>query len=350
MASADDIAKGLEELIGANDPESTVSIFLSTGYPELDYALSSRWNGGLPSGRITEISGPPSAGKTAIATEVMAAAQRMGGIAGFCDHERSFSMALAPRLNLNTRPGLFVYKTPRTFEESITVCVKAAAYVREKKLIPEEAPIAWVFDSLASMVPMSALYDQKSGEEKSAKDRSMHDNTALARATSAHMPAFAMHCSELNICAIFLNQVRNKLGVMYGDPRTTPGGEAPKFYASTRIMLGASKITKASGGETIGSEITAAIIKNKVARPFLSAKWRFVYEPDGTGKFDKVRSTIDFLVREKALEKSGTRIVWKEHKFFADELARHIETKGEWNDLLSLLPKKYEPEVVAIEE
>jgi protein RecA len=347
MASADDIAKALEGAIGANDEESTVKHFLDTGYPELNYALSARWDGGFPVGRIVEMAGPPSSGKTAIATEVMAAAQRAGGIAGFMDHERSFSLRLAPRLGLDTKPGRFVFKKPRTFEESISMMAVAAEHIRSKGLIPETAPIAWIFDSLASMVPMSAMFG-KDGKEKSAEDRNMNDNTALARATSAHMPAFAQVCEEHDICAVFLNQVRTKIGVMYGDPRTTPGGESPKFYASTRIMLG-SKTLKASSGDIVGSEITANITKNKVARPFMTANWRFLFEADGTGRFDKTGSLIRFLVKEKAIDTSGAYIHWNGGKFYADALAKKIDAEGDYEKLIAMLPKRYEPEIVVIE-
>src|SRR5262245_36462504 len=98
MASAADIAKALAGAIGANDDESTVRQYLDTGYAELNYALSSKFDGGFPVGRIVELAGPPSAGKTALATRAMAAAQKAGGIGGFKDHERSFSLTLAPRL------------------------------------------------------------------------------------------------------------------------------------------------------------------------------------------------------------------------------------------------------------
>lgn len=349
MASAEDIAAALAGAIGANDEESTVSQFLDTGYAPFNFALSSRWDGGFAVGRIVEMAGPPSSGKTAIATAAMASAQRMGGIAGFNDHERSFSQKLAPNLGLNITPGPFIYKTPRTFEESISIVVKAASLIREKKLIAPDAPICWVFDSLASMVPQSVLIDQKTGKDREADTRNMNDNTALARATSAHMPAFSQYCEELNICAIFLNQVRTKIGVMYGDPRTTPGGEAPKFYASQRVMLGAGKITLGKGAEAevLGSQITAAAIKNKVARPFLKATWRFVFEPDGSGRFDVERSTIEFLDAEKRLEQSGPGFVkWEGKRIAKASLAAKIRKEGKMAELLALLPPAYEPPIV----
>jgi protein RecA len=346
MASSDDLAKAMEALIGGNDEEATVKIYLDSGYAPMNYILSSKWDGGFPVGRIVEMAGPPSSGKTAISTAAMAAAQKMGGIAGFMDHERSFSNVLGRQLGLDTKSGRFIYKTPRTFEESLTLAVKVATHVREKKLIDRDAPICWVFDSLASMVPQSALIDQKTGKDKSAEDRNMNDNTALARATSAHFPAFAQWCHELDICAIFLNQIRLKMGVMYGDPRTTPGGEAPKFYASTRIMLGASQIKKDK--DIIGSEVTAATIKNKVSRPFQKATWRFMFQPDGTGRFDVERSTIEFLEGEKILTSKRAGFVdWEGTQIGKEALARKIQEENAMPKLLALLPKAYEPPVVA---
>lgn len=344
MTSAEDIAKGMAAVIGANDEESTVSRFLDTGYPPLNYAMSSRWDGGMPVGRIIEVAGPPSSGKTAIATSVMAAAQRAGGIAGFMDHERSFSLQLAPKLGLDVTPGHFVFKKPRTFEESVSIAVQAGVYVREKKVISSEAPIVWVFDSLASMVPQSVLFDQKSGKERDPSSRNMNDNTALARATSAHLPAFSQWVEELNICAIFLNQVRTNIGVMYGDPRTTPGGDAPKFYASARLMLNtASKIKK--GTEIIGMQITANVIKNKVARPFLGASWRFVFEKDGTGRFDVERSMVDFLEAEGLLKSPAKGYVtWDGVRVGKEALATRIRAEGKLAELIALLPEKYDPE------
>jgi recombination protein RecA len=350
-----DLASAIEALTHGNDEESTVRTFLNSGYPPLNYALSAKWGGGLPVGRITEISGPPSFGKTAIATMAMASAQQMGGFAAFADHERSFSLVLAPKLGLDTNPNKFLYKKPRTFEESLELCVKVCKTIREKKLLPAGAPIAWVFDSIASMVPQSVLFDPKTGKERGLDSRSMHDNTALARATSAAMPAFAQYCEELDIAAIFLNQIRLKLGVLYGDPRTTPGGEAPKFYASVRVMLGAAKkIQKGTGdaAEVLGSEISAGVIKNKVSRPFLKASWRFMFQPDGTGRFDVERSLIEFLLAEKMLKAPRPGYVdWKGKQIHSEHLARDIEKDGALKELLDLLPAEYEPptDEVAVE-
>lgn len=350
MSTPDEIAKALGAL-GAHDEQSTVTTFLDTGYPELNHALSNGWESGLPVKRLVEIYGPESSGKTAIATAAMIAAQKQGGYAGFNDHERSFQQYLAEAQGLDPHPGRFAFKKPKTFEESLSICVQVATALRAGKLIPEEAPICWVFDSLASMVPSSALYDQKTGKEKDPSQRSMHDNTALARATAAHMPAFAQHCDDLGICAIFLNQIRMNIGVVYGNPETTPGGRAPKFYFSQRISLGAKRITHGSGENTevLGSQITAKVIKNKIARPFRTATWRFDFQKDGTGKFNVVRSLIDFLVREKILPQAGAYITWTDgKKYFPSVLSQKLEEDPTAiAQLKALLPAVHEPAVVA---
>lgn len=346
MASAKDIADILGSIIGENDESSTVDSFLDTGFPPLNTALSSSWDNGLPVGRMLEIAGPPSSGKTAIATRAMAAAQQAGGIAAFMDHERSFSTVLAPRLGLDITPGKFIFKKPRTFEESVTLCALGSKAIRERKLIDPKAPICWVFDSLAAMVPQSALLDAKTGKEKSAEDRNMNDNTALARATSAHFPALAQHCEEYGICAIFLNQMRTSIGVMFGDPRKTTGGNAPEFYFSQRLWLSAAQIKK--GTEIIGQKVTGVLKKNKIARPFATASWYFMFQEDGTGKFDVERSMIEFLDEQKLLETAGPGFVkWEGKRMGKVELARHIEKTGEFAKLRALLPAAYEPPVVA---
>ena len=347
MASAEDIASVLADAIGKNDESASVTSFLDTGFPPLNYAAAADWDKGLPVGRIVEIAGPASSGKTAIATAVMAAAQKAGGIAGYMDHERSFSLDLAPKLGLDTSPGKFIFKKPRTFEQSLSMCVTAATVIRKKKLIAKTAPICWVFDSLASMVPQSALLDAKTGLDRSFEDRNMNDNTALARATSAHLPALTQHAEELGICIIFLNQMRMKIGVLFGDPRKTTGGQAPEFFFSQRLWLSASQIKK--GTDVIGMEVTGKFMKNKVARPFQEASWRFMFQPDGTGRFDAERSLIDFLEEVGGLTKGKPgSVVWEGKQIHKDTLARQIEAEvGGFAKLKALLPAKYEAPIVA---
>jgi protein RecA len=345
MASSKEIAKGLEGIIGLNDEEATVRRFLDSGFPPLNHALSGQWDGGFPVGRVVEISGPPSAGKTAISTRVMAAAQKAGGIAAFFDHERSFSLKLAPLLGLDISPGRFIYKKPETLEESFALMVRAATFIRENKLIAADAPIAWVFDSLAAMVPRALLYDSK-GKPRDPTERNMKDNLALATAASQQLPIVAQKAEDLGICVMILNQLRTKPGVMYGDPIYTPGGDAKEFYYSQRLRLAASKIAMGEGAnkEVIGMEVTGRTIKNKVNRPFLKASWRFMFMKDGTGRFDTERSLVDFLVAEKLLKtgKPGY-VIWNEKQVSKEALARDIEKRNAFHELTALLPATYDP-------
>ena len=344
--NAADIMNALVGVIGGNDEEATVSQFLDSGFPVLNHASASRWDAGFPVGRVIEIAGPPSSGKTAIATAAMAAAQKAGGVAGFMDHERSFSLTLAPRLGLDTTPGRLVYKKPHTFEESVAIFNLAVTTIRQKKLIAKTAPMCWVFDSLAAMVPHSVLYDDK-GNLRDPQKRNMNDNTALSRATSAHFPAIAQMAEEHNVCVIFLNQLRTKIGVVFGDPRKTTGGDTPAYYFSQRIWLSASQIKK--GTEVVGMEVKGKFVKNKVSRPFVEASWFFMFEPDGTGRFDREKSMIEFLAAEGILpagSKGGT-VIWEGKQYPKDTLANAIRLSGKFNMLTDLLPKAYEPPVVA---
>ena len=152
------IASKLAKAGITNDELSVVTDFLSTGYLPLDHSISGRYHdGGIPQGRITEVSGPPSAGKTALATNVMADAQRKGGFACFHDHENTFETKQGKHLGLSDDPDKFMYAKPNTFEQSVDRAVQVGYAVREE--LGPKAPIVFVFDSLASMVPNS---DRKS--------------------------------------------------------------------------------------------------------------------------------------------------------------------------------------------
>lgn len=327
--AASALAKALQGAIGKNATRTGIKNWMTTGIPELDAALSGLFEkGGVPGGRMIEIFGPASSGKTFLATMIMVAAQQMGGIAGFSDHERSFEPGLAESLGLciDEDTGTWVYKKPETFEESIQTAMAFCEFVRKNKLIPEEAPLVWVFDSVASMVPYDKLYDDKG---KRRVDRiNMKDKLALATATSQNYPQLAQFAEDYNMTVILLNQVRMKPGVMYGDPTTTPGGQAAEFYASIRISLGRKMITNGKAGddkETLGQEITANVIKNKVTRPFQKAKWRVMYNMTGKGAtVDVVGSTIDYLVRKSLLPRDGNYLVWEGKKLYQSALEKKL--------------------------
>jgi recombination protein RecA len=343
------LAASLAALIGANAEQIGIKNWMSTGIPELDAALSGVFeNGGIPGGRMVEIFGPPSSGKTFLATMIMKAAQEMGGIAGFSDHERSFEPKLAESLGMDVSntSGRFVYKRPETFEESIRIAMNFCEGVRKAKLIPDDAPLVWVFDSVASMVPHDKLYDDKG---KRRTDRfNMKDKLALATATSQNYPQLAQFAEDYNMTVILLNQIRIKPGVMYGDPTTTPGGAAAEYYASIRISLGRKMITNgekdADKKETLGQEITANVVKNKVTRPFQRAKWRVMYNMSGFGaNVDVIGSTLDFLVRKDLIPKDGNYLVWEGKKLYQAAVEKRLQADPDaMTKLRALLPDKVE--------
>ncbi len=331
-----DIDALIADAIGGNDTQQEVTIWLDTGYPPLNKAISGDYAKGLPCGRMIEIYGPPSSGKTAIATKAMAAAQKAGGIAVFMDHENSFDIGLAQDLGLDPTTR-WVYKQPETFEEAIDMAVHLADAIRSKRAIPKEAPLVIVFDSLASMVPRSKMFDSK-GNRKSSSDYSMHDNMALAKATSATFPALSQMASKYNMCLIFLNQVRTKPGIAYGNPETTPGGAAPEFYASVRIALTREIIRSTDKKEVLGQTINAYIKKNKVGKPFHRAAWNFMFRADGTGFFDVSGSIVTMLKDKGVLIKDGNGVKWTDGvKYMLPALNAKIEKENLHQELFDLM-------------
>jgi RecA/RadA recombinase len=203
MSALSGLAGALDDVYGGNVEGEGVQTFLDTGFKPLNKAISGRYDGGLPCGRIVEMFGLESCGKTAIATAAMIAAQKAGGVALFMDHERSFMPHLGKQAGLCIDPkvGNFIHQKPKTFEESLDKVVEYLDIVRGKELIPKEAPIIVVFDSLAAMVPKSKF-------DKKAADTGMHDSLALAKASSSAFPVLQSYADDFNTCMLFLNQVR----------------------------------------------------------------------------------------------------------------------------------------------
>ncbi|EEZ4317996.1 DNA polymerase III subunit alpha [Escherichia coli] len=214
-----------------------------------------------------------------------------------------------------------------TFEDSVELIGTILKLVRDEELIPETAPICIVADSLASMVPNSKAEKFDKMAEGTAKDKdqlNMNDNTALARATSANFPTLALWARKYNACIIFLNQVRTKIGVMFGDPTTSPGGDSPKFYASVRIRLGASVMK--DGKEKIGQDVGAECIKNKVAPPFGKCSWKFYFDP--TRGLDVVESLVEYMLEEGYLPKNASgRVEIGEKKYTKSQIVEMYREK-----------------------
>lgn len=224
MSSVTDLADALLKGIGANNDAQAVEKFIDTGFPPLNKILSGRYDGGLPFGRMVEMFGESSTGKTALATEWMVRAQGMGGVAGFIDWERSFDVHLAEGFGLKTDRPYWIYAKPKTWEEGNMVAAKACQLIRASKAIPDDAPILFVFDSIAAALP-------KSVSEKALDELTMNDTTALARVTSTTLKSMAHFCEEFNATFLYLNQMRLKPGVClrYDTPVTLADGTQEKI-------------------------------------------------------------------------------------------------------------------------
>ena len=225
---------------------------ISTGSPKLDKALGV---GGLPKGRVTEIYGPESGGKTTLTLQTIAEAQKASGMAAFVDAEHALDTAYAKKLGVDV-DNLLVSQ-PDYGEQALEI---VDALVRSKALD------IIVVDSVAALVPKAELDGEMGDQFMGLQPRMM--GQALRKLTAI------VHKSDT--CLIFINQIREKLGVMFGNPETTPGGKALKFYASVRLdirRIGAIK----NGEEVVGSRTKIKVVKNKVARPFLEAEVDLMY-------------------------------------------------------------------------
>lgn len=331
--SVAELIKALDTELGQNADSQAVSQFIDTGYPPLNKIMSGRYDGGLPFGRLVEMFGESSTGKTALATKWMVRAQEMGGVAGFIDWERSFDVGMAEGLGLKAERPHWLYFKPKTWEEGNMVASKACKLIRESKAIPEDAPILFVFDSIAAALP-------KSMAEKEIDEYSMNDTTALARVTSTTLKAQAQWAEEFNATFLYLNQMRLKPGVVYGDPRTTPGGKAMEFYATARLALGRQKIMEQKDGEKefVGQMISIQCVKSKMTKPFQECSLRMSFDDVGMADFDVTTSLIDYCVAKKLLASSGPRVTWTDGKsYFKKQLAEKIQQEGIQGELMALL-------------
>ena len=338
MSALEDLCSALTKTVGENDKEQSVTKFIDTGFPPLNKIISGRYDGGLPYGRIVEVYAPSSSGKTALATQWMVEAQRLGGIAVFIDWERSFDVDLAKGFGLNTDAPFWVYKRPATWEQGHIIAIKVCKTIREavdadgNPVVNPDAPILCVFDSIASAVPQSMI-------DKEMDEYSMNDTTALARVASTTLKSVAQHAANYNATLLYLNQVRMKPGVAYGSPITTPGGSAMEFYATVRMQLSRKKLTEQKqGGKTfVGQTINIQCTKSKLTKPFDECTLDMTFDDNGAARFDTLGSTIQYLIDNKKIETSGPRAVWNGSKLFKKELIEKVAAEGGMDALKPLL-------------
>jgi recombination protein RecA len=250
---------------------------IPTGALAMDLALGV---GGLPRGRVVEIFGPESSGKTTLMLHVIANAQKTGGLAAFIDAEHALDPAYAKKLGVNLDDLLV--SQPDSGEEALTIC---------ETLARSNALDVIVIDSVAALVPKAELEGEMGMATMGMQARLM--SQALRKLT-------AILAKSKTTC-VFTNQLREKVGVMFGNPETTPGGKALKFYASVRIDIRRKETLKDAAGNAVGNHVKVKIVKNKVAPPFAEAEFDIVYNHG----INKEGSILDVGIENGIVEKKG---------------------------------------------
>jgi len=246
--------------LAVDEAPTTVKRWISTGSKLLDYICSNRKGGGLPEGRIVEIFGPPSIGKSHIATQIARSTQEMGGIVVYIDTENATSVENLFLLGVDVSKR-FVYVDTHCTEEVLAIAEKT---ILKAQALDKDVPVTIIWDSVAASSPKAELLGNYDKESIGLQ----------ARAISKGMRKITGVIGQTNSLFVILNQTRTKIGVMYGDPTTTPGGKAIPFHASIRIKLGAGQKIENSAKEVIGINVSAKTIKCKVAPPFRTANFQ----------------------------------------------------------------------------
>ncbi|USD38530.1 MULTISPECIES: recombinase RecA [Ferrimonas] len=258
---------------------------ISTGSLGLDVALGI---GGLPAGRVVEIYGPESSGKTTMTLQVVAEAQKMGKTCAFVDAEHALDPIYAEKLGVNVKELLV--SQPDTGEQALEIC---------DMLVRSGAVDVVIVDSVAALTPKAEIEGEMGDSHVGLQARLM--SQALRKLTA--------NIKRSNTLCIFINQIRMKIGVMFGSPETTTGGNALKFYSSVRLDIRRTGAIK-DGDEVVGNETRVKVVKNKVAPPFKQAEFQILYG-EGTSKEGEL---IDLGVKHKLVEKSGAWYSYKGEK------------------------------------
>ncbi len=276
--------KGSIMRLGDNSADTQIPA-ISTGSLELDVALGV---GGVPKGRVVEIYGPESSGKTTLTLHIISEAQKTGGTAAFIDAEHALDPGYAAKLGVQTDDLLV--SQPDTGEEALEIV---------EALVRSGAVDIIVIDSVAALVPKAEIDGDMGDSHMGLQARLM--SQALRKLTGV--------IAKSNTCVIFINQIRMKIGVMFGSPETTTGGNALKFYSSVRLDIRRIETLK-SGDEPVGNRVRVKVVKNKVAPPFKQAEFDIMYNSG----ISREGGVLDLGVKHEIINKAGTWYSYKEDR------------------------------------
>jgi len=307
---------------------------IPTGSLGLDWALGI---GGVPRGRVVEIFGPESSGKTTLAQHIVAEAQKLGGVAAFVDAEHAIDVHYAAKLGVDI-DNLLVAQ-PDTGEQALDIV---------EMLVRSNALDVIVIDSVAALVPQAEIDGEMGDNQMGLQARLM--SKALRKLTAI--------LNKSHTCAVFINQIREKIGVMFGNPETTTGGRALKFYSSVRLDIRRTGTIKEKG-ESVGNQVKVKVVKNKMAPPFREAEFDLMF---GEG-ISRTGEVLDLGVTHKIVDKSGAWYMYKDDKLgqgrenakntlknnpaIFDEISAQVRVKLNES---SLLAESTEPEKAEAEE
>lgn len=308
--------------LGKHSASREVSV-IKTGALSLDVALGI---GGLPRGRIVEIYGPESSGKSTLALHVVANAQRNGGVAAYIDAEHALDPTYAAKIGVNVDDLLI--SQPDSGEEALNIA---------EMLARSNAINVIVIDSVAALVPKSELEGEIGDSFIGLQARLM--SQALRKLTAA--------LSKSNTCAVFINQIREKIGVMYGNPETTTGGRALKFYSSIRLDIRRTGGIKSNDNTEIGNRVKVKVVKNKMAPPFQIAEFDILFNEG----ISRTGTAIDIGTEYNIIDKKGAWFSYKGQRLgqgreaVRDELKKNTALLEEIENLIMQQYKEKRPQV-----
>lgn len=303
--------KDVYKSIGKSDCNQDVNDWIDTGLLQLNKVLSGSYKNGIPVGRVTEIAGAESSGKTALATHIAIETQKKGGLVIFLDYEHAFSMYKAKQAGLSDKEGMLIYKQPTSAEEGFALIEKLADVVKKHN---SDRMITVIIDSVATMPTLAEL-------EADYEKLNMKTNLSLAMVMSRCLRKVVPVVNKHNITLLMINQLRDNPGATYGPKTKTPGGKALKFYASVRLQLRkASKITVEKTKEVIGEVIEVSNQKNKVSIPFRTCQ----YISDFKKGVNFVESHIEYAKSKGWLGNTKGWLEWNGQKVRKKELIEDL--------------------------